>query len=188
MCYLNKYNKTFPTKENLNWHIEVFHNKKYEKKDNHPQNDIAIAHDTKIPKEHKIQKPHSKKTRLADKDLKKVRCLTKKPCDVDEIEIPPMNNKKEHNVKKPTTKKMKPKNTDITFSEKDIPCLSEGNQNINEMEILKKKSKKNKVELKGSKSTEPFKCKFCVKSFSDLINMKIHLKVHAIAMFGKIKP
>ena len=96
LCYLNKYNKTFPTKENLNWHIEVFHNKKYEKKNNHPQNDIAIAHDSKIPKEHKIQKPPSKKTRLADKDLKKVRCLTKKPC---EIEIPPMNNKKEHKAR-----------------------------------------------------------------------------------------
>ena len=83
---------------------------------------------------------------------------------------------------------MKPKNTDITFSDKDIPCLSEDNQNINQMEILPKDSKKNKIELKGSKSNEPFKCKFCVKSFSDLINMKIHLKVHAIAMFGKIKP
>ena len=80
---------------------------------------------------------------------------------------------------------MKPKNADIT----DIPCLSEDNQNINEKEILPKNSKKkNKFDLKGSKSTEPFKCKFCVKSFSDLINMKIHLKVHAVAMFGKIKP
>ena len=84
---------------------------------------------------------------------------------------------------------MKPKNTDITFSDKDIPCLSEDNhQNINEMKIFKKNNKKNKIELKGSTSTEPFKCKFCDKSFSDLINMKIHLKVHAIAMFGKIKP
>ena len=185
MCYLNKYNKTFPTNEDLNWHIEVFHNKKYEKKNNHPQNDIAIAYDTKIPKENKIKKPPSKKTRHADKDLKKVQCLTKKPC---EIEIPPMNNKKQHKVKKLTAKKTKPKNTDITFSDKDISCLSEDNQNINEMEIFKKNSKKNKIELKGSKSNEPFKCKFCVKSFSDLINMKIHLKVHAIAMFGKIKP
>ena len=95
-----------------------------------------------------------------------------------------MKNKKGHKGKKPTTKKMKPKNTDIT----DIPCLSEDNQYINEMEILKENSNKNKIELKGSKSTEPFKCKFCVESFSDLINMKIHLKVHAIAMFGKIKP
>ena len=42
-----------------------------------------------------------------------------------------------------------------------------------------------KIELKGSKSNEPFKCKFCVKSFSDLNNMKTHLKVHAKAMFGK---
>ena len=185
MCYLNKYNKTFPTQEDLDWHIELFHNKKYEKKNNPPQNDITIAHDTKITKEHKIQKPPSKKTRLADKDLKKVHCLTKKPF---EIEIPPMNNKKEHKIKKPTTKKIKPKKTDITFCDKDIPCLSEDNQNINQMEILPKDSKKNNIELKGSKSTEPFKCKFCVKSFSDLINMKIHLKVHAIAMFGKIKP
>ena len=74
---------------------------------------------------------------------------------------------------------MKPKNTDIT------------DKYINEMKILPNNSKKNKIELKGSKSTkstEPFKCKFCDKSFSDLINMKIHLKVHAIAMFGKIKP
>ena len=97
MCYLNKYNKTFLTKEDLNWHIELFHNKKYEKKNNHPKNDIiAIAHDTKIPKEHKIQKPPSKKTRLADKNLKKVHCLTKKPF---KIEIPPMNNKKEHKAR-----------------------------------------------------------------------------------------
>ena len=42
-----------------------------------------------------------------------------------------------------------------------------------------------KIELKGSKNNEPFKCKFCVKSFSDLNNMKMHLKVHAKAMFGK---
>ena len=42
-----------------------------------------------------------------------------------------------------------------------------------------------KIELKGSKNNEPFKCKFCVKSFSDLNNMKTHLKVHAKAMFGK---
>ena len=85
---------------------------------------------------------------------------------------------------------MKPKNTDKTFSDKDVPCLPEDNHKyINEMKILPKNSKKkNKFELKGSKSTEPFKCKFCVESFSDLINMKIHLKVHAISMFGKIKP
>ena len=93
MCYLNKYNKTFPTKEDLNWHIELFHNKKM---NNPPQNDIAIANDTKITKEHKIQKPPSKKTRLADKNLKKVHCLTKKPF---KIEIPPMNNKKEHKAR-----------------------------------------------------------------------------------------
>ena len=42
-----------------------------------------------------------------------------------------------------------------------------------------------KIESERSQSYEPFSCKFCVKSFSDLNDMKWHLKVHAKAMFGK---
>ena len=58
-----------------------------------------------------------------------------------------------------------------TLSEKTFKTIVEGSNG--------------KIELKGSKNNEPFKCKFCVKSFSDLNNMKTHLKVHAKAMFGK---
>ena len=39
-----------------------------------------------------------------------------------------------------------------------------------------------KIELVKAESYEPFSCKFCVESFSDLNNMKMHLKVHAKAV------
>ena len=38
------------------------------------------------------------------------------------------------------------------------------------------------IELVKAESYEPFSCKFCVESFSDLNNMKMHLKVHAKAV------
>jgi DNA-directed RNA polymerase subunit RPC12/RpoP len=81
--------------------------KRDEKKDNNPQNNFAIIYETKIPKEDKIQKLPPKNIRLADEDFE------------NEIEIIPNDNKKEQKVQKPTTKKTKPKNTDLTFSDKE---------------------------------------------------------------------
>ena len=157
------------------------------KKDNNPQNDIAIVYDKKIPKKHKIKKPPTKKIRLADEDLEEVHCLTKDTHDIHEIEIQPTNNKKEQKIQKPITK---PKNTDITFSE-DILCLTKDDQSIDEIEILPKTSKKNKIvptSKKGngfsknkaenqhrlSKPTK-FWCNLCKVDFKQKWDLELHV-------------
>jgi len=153
--------------------------KRDKKKDNDPQNDIAIVHDKKIPKEHKIKKPPTKKIRLADEDLEEVYCLTKDTHDIHEIEIIPKNYKKEQKIQKPTTK---PKNRDIAVSEKDI----EGNQNIDEIEILSKTNKKNKIfpTSKKGKKTEnqhklskpsKFLCNLCKVDFKQKWDLELHV-------------
>ena len=98
---------TFSSLKALTSHTKV--HKKDKKRVHNPQNHIEIDNETKISKEQKIQKPPTKKIRLAyeeincpekDFEVLKVRCLTKDPHDNDEIEIIPMNNKKEHKVEK----------------------------------------------------------------------------------------
>ena len=74
----------------------------------------------------------------------------------------------------------------IKIEKSEKSCEKEKTETLSEKTLKTIAEDSNgKIELKGSKSNEPFKCKFCVKSFSDLNNMKMHLKVHAKAMFGK---
>ena len=44
-----------------------------------------------------------------------------------------------------------------------------------------------KIELGSKESYELFSCKFCLESFIDLDNMKMHLKIHDKAILGKKK-
>ena len=53
---------------------------------------------------------------------------------------------------------------DETLSEKTFETIAENS--------------KGKIESGSTKSYEPFSCKFCLESFSDLNNMKMHLKIH----------
>ena len=48
---------------------------------------------------------------------------------------------------------------------------------VEDTQTLPEESNK-QIESERSESYEPFSCKFCVKSFSDLNDMKMHLKVH----------
>ena len=69
----------------------------------------------------------------------------------------------------------------------DLPVKIEPPENSFEVEdtqTLPEESNK-QIESERSESYEPFSCKFCVKSCSDLNNMKMHLKVHAEAALGQ---
>ena len=99
MCYIS-----FESLKALKSHSKV--HKKRKKKKIYPRKDIAIVHESK---EHNIKKPPIKKIRLAyeeincpDKDFENLEIpyLTKDNHDIDEIEIIPVNNKKEHKVQK----------------------------------------------------------------------------------------
>ena len=93
-----------------------------------------------------------------------------------------------HNLVKPKEEIINPKkkiDLPVKIETPESSFEKEENETLSEKTFERIAEDSNgKIKLGRSEGYELFSCKFCDKSFSELSNMKVHLKVHAKIMSG----